>query len=174
MRGCRVSGSSSSSLRRPSAADGDARSRVSSSGCVPGRWIFSGFIICGLCQRLCAKEMLMIRGYAGFVGGDGRQASGRRQCPLEGSSSTGSMNFSVFFVLLRGLSAKWSGQVSCSYVPVFVRFSLTRNIDAYYQKKSETVSERETFTVTVDFCGEPNAFPRAGVTRKPISESSGA
>ena len=74
----------------------------------------------------------MIRGYAGFVGGDGRQASGRRQCPLEGSSSTGSMNFSVFFVLLRGLSAKWSGQVSCSYVPVFVRFSLTRNIDAYY------------------------------------------
>ena len=54
----------------------------------------------------------MIRGYAGFVGGDGRQASGRRQCPLEGSSSTGSMNFSVFFVLLRGLSAKWSGQLS--------------------------------------------------------------
>ena len=116
----------------------------------------------------------MIRGYAGFVGGDGWQASGRRRCLLEGSSSTGSMNFSIFFVLLRGLSAKWSGQVSCSYVPVFVRFSLTRNIDAYYQKKSETVSERETFTVTVDFCGEPNAFPRAGVTRKPISESSGA
>ena len=112
MPSCKVSGPSSSSLRRPSAADGDARSRVSSSGCVPGRWIFSGFIICGSCQSLCAKEMLMIRGYAGFVGGDGWQASGRRRCLLEGSSSTGSMNFSVFFVLLRGLSAKWSGQLS--------------------------------------------------------------
>jgi len=54
----------------------------------------------------------MIRGYAGFVGGDGWQASGRRRCLLEGSSSTGSMNFSIFFVLLRGLSAKWSGQLS--------------------------------------------------------------
>jgi len=112
VRGCRVSGSSSSSLRRPLAADGDARSRVRAArGASPGRWIFSGFTICGSCQSLCAKEMLMIRGFAGFVGGDGRQTSGRLRCP-QGLSSTGSMNFSVFFVLLRGLSAKWSGQLS--------------------------------------------------------------
>jgi hypothetical protein len=32
---------------------------LSSSGYVPGRWIFSGFVICGSCQSLCAKEMLI-------------------------------------------------------------------------------------------------------------------
>ena len=62
----------------------------------------------------------MIRGYAGFVGGDGRQAIGRRRCPLEGSSSTGSKNFSIFFILLRGLSAKWSGQLSLYPVHMYL------------------------------------------------------
>ena len=84
--------------------------------------------------------------------------SGRRRCPLEGWSSIESMNFSVFFVLLRGLSAKWSGQVSCSYVPVFVRFSLTRNIDAYYKKI--TVAE-EAGTVVPPRCRKKFGYAKS-------------
>jgi hypothetical protein len=75
-RGWKVSGSSSRSPQRrtPAAIQGQR-----SLGCVPSRWICSdGFIYCGSCQSLCAKELLLIQGHGGFVG-----SSSWRRRPLE-------------------------------------------------------------------------------------------
>jgi hypothetical protein len=68
-------------------------------GCVLGRWICSdGFIYSGSCQSLCAKELLLIQGHGGFVGG-----SSWRQRHLEFSGSTGSRDLNVISIFFRGL-----------------------------------------------------------------------